>query len=376
MAISDKLQQIDHALIQLLSERIAILSTTTAPAIEEQLSNCEDWLAQAGLPARTWQSVVTSCMAALVQAPAVLHSAQSHRITVVGGRGLMGQFFSDRLRTMGHSVSVLEYDGWAEADRLLGQADLVLICVPLKATLGVIRRVAPYLSATTLLADIASTKATIVEAMLESHAGPVMGLHPLFGPGVASFLAQKVAVCPGRQPEAFQWLLDGIAADGGTLIPCTPQEHDLMMITVQAIRHFTTFSLGVFLAEEGIAIDRTLEFASPIYRTEINLISRLFAQAGDLSMDIMLAAPDRPEAIQRLVQTCDRLAQYLAQGDRSALLAEFETARESFREESPRALQESNHVINSLSTFLAASAMATARQTPPSPLPLPLRLGR
>jgi prephenate dehydrogenase len=41
---------------------------------------------------------------------------------------------------------VLEYDGWGQAESLLGTADLVLLCVPLKATLAVIRKVAPYLS--------------------------------------------------------------------------------------------------------------------------------------------------------------------------------------------------------------------------------------
>ncbi len=322
--------------------------------MREQLLNCKALLMQAGVPECAWSSIVASSMAALAGTPPVLQQAESRQITLVGGGGIMGRFFADRLIAAGHRVGILEYDGWDQADVLLKNADLVLICVPLKSTLAVIHKVAQHLSPTTVLADIASTKAASVQAMLENHPGPVVGLHPMFGPGVTSFLSQKVVVCPGRDPDAFQWFLDWMEAEGSHLITCAPEEHDRMMIAVQAIRHFTTFSLGVFLAEEGISMDQSLDFASPIYRTEINLISRLFAQDASLYIDIMLASPERSEAIARLTKTSERLATLLAQGNRVALLAEFEAAREAFRDDTNRALQESNHILTALSSFLAA----------------------
>jgi prephenate dehydrogenase/chorismate mutase/prephenate dehydrogenase len=361
MAIPEKLQQIDRRLIELLGERISILADSGVPLIEEQLSSCRTLLVQAGVPEDVWNSIIISCMAALASMPPLQHQVEPRKITVVGGRGMMGRFFTKRLSAAGHHVSVLEYDSWDKADILLATADLVLICVPLKGTLAVIRRVAPYLSPTTVLVDIASIKAPMLQAMLESHSGPVVGLHPMFGPGVQSFLAQKVVVCPGRQLAAAKWFLDLIEAEGGKLITCDPKEHDHMMVAVQAIRHFSTFSLGVFLAEEGVAIHRSLDFASPIYRTEINMISRLFAQDASLYIDIMLASSDRCEAIGRLVKTCDRLAKLLVQENRAALIAEFEAAREPFRDEAMRALQESNHIISHLSTFLAANEVETTQ---------------
>jgi prephenate dehydrogenase len=361
MTIPEKLQQIDQTLINLLSERISILAALGTPSMQEQLATYKPLLLQAGVPECAWNSIITSCMAALASAPSFNSKVEPRKITVVGGNGMMGRFFTERLSAAGHQVNVLEYDGWDEADRLLGTADLALICVPLKGTLAVIRKVAQYLPPTAVLADIASNKSGIVEAMMEHHPGPVVGLHPMFGPGVESFLAQKVVVCPGRKPAASQWFLDWIEAEGGKLITCSPEEHDRMMIAVQAIRHFSTFSLGVFLAEEGIEVDRSLDFASPIYRTEVNMISRMFAQDASMYMEIMTASEERCEAIKRLAKTCDRLANLLAQNNRAVLVAEFEAAREAFREESSRALQESNHVLNHLSTFLAANEVETTQ---------------
>jgi prephenate dehydrogenase/chorismate mutase/prephenate dehydrogenase len=256
---------------------------------------------------------------------------QAQTITVVGGRGTMGRFFVERLSVAGHFVQILEQDDWHRAETLLGEADLVLLCVPLPSTLAVIQRVAPYLTPTTVLADIASVKEPFVQAMLEYHSGPVIGLHPMFGPGTLSFLSQTVVVCPGRQPETLQWFFNLIEAEGGKLITCTPEEHDRMMIVVQAIRHFSTFSLGVFLAEEGIDIARSLDFATPLYRSVINSVSRLFAQDDFLSLELMLASADRGDAIQRLVNTCDRLSKLLNEGNREALRTEFEMARQSFQ---------------------------------------------
>ncbi|MHC5731417.1 MAG: prephenate dehydrogenase dimerization domain-containing protein, partial [Nostoc sp.] len=119
--------------------------------------------------------------------------------------------------------------------------------------------------------------------------GPVMGLHPMFGPNVKSFFGQKVVVCPGRNDDSFQWFLDWIKSQGGELIVCTPEEHDRMMVIVQATQHFCRFSLGVFLAQAKIDIQQSLTMSTPNYRQEIDIVKRLFSQNPHLCVDIMLA---------------------------------------------------------------------------------------
>jgi prephenate dehydrogenase/chorismate mutase/prephenate dehydrogenase len=352
--IQEKLKQIDQQLIELLGKRIAVLAESEPLCVEQQSSYLTPLLAQAGVPEFMWKSIVTNCIAALATSSSPAN-VKPQQVTVIGGRGMMGRFFTQRLSAAGHEVNILQRDGWDDAGRLLGEADLVLVCVPIECTLDVIRKAANYLSPTTALADITSIKTPIVKAMLEHHTGPVMGLHPMFGPGVNSFLSQNVVVCPGRRDEAFKWLLDLIKAEGGKLIECTPQEHDQMMVVIQAIRHFSTFSLGVFLAEEGIDIGRSLEFSSPLYRLLLSMVSRLFAQDPSLSMGILLAEEDRDDAISRLVNTYSRLAHLVAQKDKAALMCEFEVAHRVFREEGDRALKESNYLIDSLNTLLAAN---------------------
>jgi prephenate dehydrogenase/chorismate mutase/prephenate dehydrogenase len=260
-------------------------------------------------------------------------SNQPKKVTIVGGNGRMGNFFAQQLSAATHDVQILERDNWSEAEQLLGNADLVLISVPIECTVEVIERVAKYLNPNTALADLTSVKTSSLQAMLEHHSGPVLGLHPMFGPMVSSFSTQRVVVCSGRQEPAFDWLLTLIEREGGQLMRCSPEEHDQMMVAIQAIRNFDTFSLGVFLTETNIDLERSLDFATPPYRLELELVNRLFSQSAPMVVDIMLNTLERRDAITRLAATYSRLAELIQQQDRDALIQELQLASSLFNQQ-------------------------------------------
>jgi prephenate dehydrogenase len=350
------LPQIDRELIELLGKRIALLRELNGQNSNDRSSNSllpfDNLLAQFGVPEFVWKNLILSCAAASTLTHPPL--TKPRHVTIIGGRGKMGRFFVEQLATAGHQVNVLEQDDWDDAPELLGKADLVLVCVPIEHTLDAIAKASSYLSPSTVLAEISSFKTDIVSVMLESHTGGVLSLHPMFGPSVGSFLAQNVIVCPGRHLEAAQWFLDLIESRGGKLVFCTPQEHDKMMVHVQAIRHFITFTLGVFLAEEGININRSLEFTTSLYRLQLDMVNRLFACDGSLYLHLMLCESDRRQSISRIATTYSRLANLVAQQDREALEEEFDATRCFFESKSDRNLEESDYLIESLSIFLAA----------------------
>ncbi|YAF94682.1 MAG: bifunctional chorismate mutase/prephenate dehydrogenase [Nodularia sp. CChRGM 3473] len=275
-----------------------------------------------------------------------INHARIRNITIIGGCGRMGGLFREQLSAIGHKVSVLEQEDWAYADKLLSQAELVLVSVPIQRTVEVIRRAAPYLAPNTALCDITSIKTQPTQAMLTHHSGPVMGLHPLFGPSIKSFVGQKVVVCPGRNDDSFQWLLNFIQGQGGELIICTPEEHDQIMVIVQATQHFSRFSLGVFLAQSKIDVERSLSMSTPSYRQEIDILKRLFAQNPHLCVDIILATEERCEAINSLAKTYSRLAMLVAKKDRTALIQEFANAQKFLDEESNYLVSFSHTITN------------------------------
>ena len=328
---SDRLKKTDQRLIALLSDRISLLAASEQPSLDQQLADVAPLLAQAGIPESVWAGVVNSCYTTLIPKSATNHLSP-RKITIVGGCGRMGRLFQEQLSLVGNNVSVLEHDDWEYADQLLSQAELVLVSVPIEYTVDVIKRAAKYLAPTTALCDITSIKAQPNQAMLEHHSGPVMGLHPMFGPNIKSFFGQKVVVCPGRNDDSFQWFLDFFKSQGAELVACTPEEHDRMMVIIQATQHFCRFSLGVFLAEAKIDIEQSLTMSTPNYRQEIDIVKRLFYQNPHLCVDIMLATEERCDAISFLADTYSSLARLVAMKDRDALIQEFEKAQSFFEE--------------------------------------------
>ncbi|MCG5058045.1 MAG: prephenate dehydrogenase/arogenate dehydrogenase family protein [Limnoraphis sp. WC205] len=354
-----KLEDIDRQLVKLLGERIAAIAEEQSNHMNSTVLKTE--LDQAGVPEFVWRNLLTSAAAAATISPSVTEDLGRtdwpQQVTLIGGTGKMGQFFAEQITHAGHQVRIMGRDDWDDAEVLLGNADLVMVCVPTQQAVSVIKKAASYLRETTALTDIISIKAPIVEAMLTYHSGPVMGLHPMFGPGIGSFLSQNVVVCPGRSESAFDWLLRLIERNGGKLRTSSATEHDRMMGTVQGIRHFMTFGLGVFLATEGVDVARSLELSSPLYRLAIAQASRLFAQNDSLCLEIMMGSPESRGILQRLSTTYAQLASAASCCDRDSLKRAFEIAHQTFQTVVPQTLPETDHIIESLSVFLAASTV-------------------
>jgi prephenate dehydrogenase len=351
------LAAIDRDLVHLLNQRLQLLREQ--PPEHKPRPIPEAAIAETQLPGYLWRSLDSACRAAAVTRDSSQYSERSRHITIIGGRGVMGRFFAQRFEHFGHRVAILGRTDWDQAGEIMAETDFVLFCVPIDRTIEIIQQLAPAIPTTATIADITSIKAPQLQTMLAAHPGPVVGLHPMFGPGVESFLSQKVVVCAGRDREAWQWLIDLMDNDGADLIHCTAEEHDQLMIAVQAIRHFATFGLGIFLAEAGIDIGRSLDLSSPIYRIGIDMVSRLFGQDAELYVDIMLATPARQQAIHQLAQTFARLAQRVTSGDRQGLIAEFANATTTFGGETERAVAESDRLIEMLSILLASEAVST-----------------
>ena len=222
-------------------------------------------------------------------------------IVVVGGHGQLGSLFCRLFELSGYQVRKLGSQDWDRADELLADAGMVVVSVPINLTETIIAKLG-NLPEDCILADLTSVKSGPVQAMLEVHSGPVVGLHPMFGPDITSLAKQVVAYCDGRNPEHYQWLLEQIQIWGATLNRISAIEHDEGMTLIQALRHFTSFVYGVHLAEEDPKLEQLLSLSSPIYRLELAMVGRLFAQDAQLYADIIMSSPQNLAMIKRFHQ--------------------------------------------------------------------------
>jgi chorismate mutase/prephenate dehydrogenase len=265
-------------------------------------------------------------------------------IVIIGGNGQMGRLFGRLFTLSGYRVKTLETQDWPNAEQILADAGLVIVSVPIHITEQVIKKLPP-LPTECILLDLASIKEVPMQAMLASHSGPVLGLHPMFGPDVASLAKQVIVYCDGRQPEAYQWLLQQLQVWGATLHHTDPQEHDQNMAFIQALRHFTTFAYGLNLSKEQVDLSELLALSSPIYRLELAMVGRLFAQDAQLYADIIMSSPNNLALIKRYYQRFGDAIALLEHDDKTAFMNSFAEVKQWFGDDAARFQAESRNLL-------------------------------
>ncbi len=267
------------------------------------------------------------------------------KIVIVGGKGKLGGLFARYLQASGYCVEALGSQDWAQAPHIMQGADVVIVCVPIAKTLETIERLKPYLTENMLLTDLTSVKRQPLEKMLEVHQGAVVGLHPMFGPDIASMAKQVVVRCDGRYPERYEWLMEQIQIWGAKVYQVAAAEHDQSMTYIQALRHFATFANGLHLSKQPVQLANLLALSSPIYRLELAMIGRLFAQDGGLYADIIMDKPENLAVIESLKQSYEDSLKFFENNDKEGFIQAFNQVREWFGDYSELFMKESRQLL-------------------------------
>ncbi|WP_111979664.1 bifunctional chorismate mutase/prephenate dehydrogenase [Algibacillus agarilyticus] len=284
---------------------------------------------------------------------------QRRNIVVVGGAGRLGSLFVKWFKSFGHQVAVVEQSDWSNIDNIVAKAELVLVSVPINQTENIINLLAPHLAKTTILADVTSIKVKPLATMLAAHNGPVVGLHPMFGPDVEDLDDQVIVHCQGRQADAYAWLLDEFKQQGANLHATTAESHDKAMAFIQVMRHFTTFVYGLHLQQESPDLKELIAISSPIYRLEIAMVGRLFAQNSQLYADIIFSNADNFDLLKRYMLHYQKGIELLEQGCKEEFKKEFSKVTdwfgdfaEHFLEESSDLLEAAHHTVKKHNSIL------------------------
>ncbi len=358
--LRDEIDDVDQAMLDLLARRLSLVSQVGevkgahglpiyAPERERTMIAAKRALAESkGVPPDLIEDILRRCMREAYAHEKNMGFTQQAPdlgpIVIVGGAGAMGAMWGRMLTLSGYQVRVLDRDDWPQATELVEGAGMVLISVPIHDTVSVIEALPP-LPSDCLLADLTSTKSAAVAAMMAAHDGPVVGLHPMFGPDVDSFAKQVVACCEGRDPQASQWLIEQIRLWGARVHDVSAADHDGAMGLIQALRHFSTFVYGSHLAHEDRKLADLLALSSPIYRLELMMVGRLFAQSPELYFDIITASEASVNVIERYYAKFGEALELLRRGDRQAFIEQFGEIEQWFGSYAGRFLTESRSLL-------------------------------
>jgi len=363
-----RIDAIDGRILELLAERGGLMAEVAATKQREgvpifvpereaaKVAAFREAAAAKGLDpdwAEDFLRMVMGASRARQSTGAFPRAGRPRTILFVGGRGRMGALYAGVFARSGHTVRSLDAGDWDRATELCRGCDTAVVTVPIRDTGEVIAKLAPHLDSGALLVDFTSRKAEPVAAMLAAHPGPVLGLHPLHGPDVQHLAKQLMIVCPGRDPESAAWLVEQFRLWGMRLAEMPADRHDEGMHLVQGLRHFLALLHGSFLMARDAQPRGMLDLSSPIYRAELMMTGRIFAQNPELYADIVFADEERRGLLLEFLEHHERLAELVRGDDKAGFVAEFERVRAFFGEFAEQALSESSYLIHRLADRFA-----------------------
>ncbi len=267
-------------------------------------------------------------------------------VGVIGGLGEMGRLFSKFFSSHGFQVKVADVETPLTPEQVAGESDIVVFAVPLHKSVEIIRKLVPYTREGQLLMDLTSLKEVPVREMLKSPAC-VVGLHPMFGGRTSSFAGQTVAACPVRiGREQWLWLRGLFTVSGIKVKECSPDEHDRMMSIIQVLFHLTTMIIGRTLRKLDIDITESMDYTSPSYRIEMNLVGRIFAQNPELYAAITQMNPNSEAIFSTLKEGLEVYEQFYRSGNLDEFINDFEQSAGHLGDFCTSAYRESSELLD------------------------------
>ncbi|MFV0573921.1 MAG: bifunctional chorismate mutase/prephenate dehydrogenase [Vibrio sp.] len=362
--LRDQIDAVDKQMLELLAQRLALVEKVGevkskhglpiyAPDREAaMLASRREEAEKRGVPPQLIEDILRRTMresyASEKDSGFKCLNPELRSIVIVGGHGQLGGLFKRMFELSGYQVKVLGSQDWDRAEELVKDAGMVVVSVPIHLTEGVIEKL-PKLPQDCILCDLTSIKAEPLQAMLQAHSGPVVGLHPMFGPDVPSMAKQVITCSDGREPEAYQWLLKQFDIWGATVRPIDANEHDTNMTLIQALRHFASFAYGSHLSKENPNLDTLVELSSPIYRLELAMVGRLFAQDPDLYADIIMSSQRNIDMIKRFHQRFGEAIEILDHKDKNSFVKQFNAVSDWYGDYSQQFMLESQNLLKQAS---------------------------
>ena len=252
------------------------------------------------------------------------------QIGIIGGTGGIGRWFARFFKKEGYAVHVSGRKTGMDMDEMAEKCPVVIVSVPISATVQVIKQLGPRMKKESLFMDLASLKTEPVTAMLKSSISEVIGLHPLFGPNIRFMSGKNVAVCPVRTKKWLPWLAEILKRRGAHIIETTPEKHDEAMAIVQGLTHLNTITMGLILGDTGRKLSELKKFSTPIFDTKTSIIKKIFAGNPGLYAEIIAFNPHIHKILDLYIKDLSELKSLIDRMDTKGLTELMENRFRNF----------------------------------------------
>jgi prephenate dehydrogenase len=262
-------------------------------------------------------------------------------IAIIGAAGNMGRWFSRYFNKKGIGLSIYDLDASSlksysntiickNISDCVHDADLVLICVPIKETPSMIEECASQMKPGAILAEISSVKSQTFRSLrrLSSTIKPLC-IHPMFGPGRADSKQMKILLIPVKNKENELKISNEIFEEAAITVIPNANIHDKLIAIVLGLTHYTNIVFASLISKENFSYLR--EISGTTFEVQSLLAASMFTEEPDLVASLLLENKSVTKHIQRYLCEANKIAKLIFSGNSTDLRAKYIKTRAILR---------------------------------------------
>ncbi len=218
----------------------------------------------------------------------------------------------------------------------VGNADLVILCVPVGAMGAVAAQIAPHLKPSAVVSDVGSSKQFVAEALAAALPGmAVIPAHPVAGTersgpdaGFAALFHNRWCIITppeGADPAQVQALSDLWEALGAKVEIMDARHHDMVLAVTSHLPHLIAYTIvGTASDLEGVTESEVIKYSAGGFRD----FTRIAASDPTMWRDVFLSNKDAVlDMLQRFTEDLTALQRAIRVGDGQQLFDHFTRTR-------------------------------------------------
>jgi prephenate dehydrogenase len=269
---------------------------------------------------------------------------------VIGAAGRMGSWFADFLSSNGYSVIVCDrekatarklarrngYKFVEDATNAAKLGQIVVLATPTLTTKGLLKRIEPHISKTTLLVEISSVKGPLKGTLerLRRRGIAVLSIHPMFGHGTKHPAGRLIIVA--QQPpknHAAAKFISNFKRRGAKIVQTDLANHDRIVAVTLALPHFVNFAMVDTMKASGMAPGKARDLGGTTFKLQLVVAEALYHER--LSNEVSILADNRYalEVLDSFAEQVNRIRAQIKSRDREKLLRDLKRGAGYLRED-------------------------------------------
>ena len=353
LELRTRLDEIDAAIIDLVAERQAVVTTigehklrTGLPlrhyerereVIDRGMDRAES-LGLEGAVARDILQTLIHHSLSNQETHKLVQSEHGHgqRALVIGGLGRMGVWMSRYLDMVGYNVDVSDrVDGDTPFNRVddweavVNDYDLIVVAVPLRPSNAILLRLAE-LKPQCLVFDIGSLKSPMREGLdaLRTNGCRVCSVHPMFGPDELGLSGRHILFVNVGNKEATDEARALFAHTAADCVELSLEEHDEVMAWVLGLSHLVNIAFAGALAQSGEAVPLLKQISSSTFNAQLNVATQVVSENPHLYYEIQQGNENTAVVSEHFRKVLDELVTAVANNDEDVFTRHMGAARQ------------------------------------------------